>query len=173
MNKYQFAKGYKEFDEEAITAQDAGEELERIHAKRGRLDSQGVVDESRPEDAPLHTAFEWNDEIAAESYRRVQALDLIRVVEVVKPAPDERKPEPAYVNVSTKAPEYQRPAVVARSPRLFESAYRQACERLIAAEKAMEHLQEIAKREQPDVIRQCGKAVYVLRELRALLPGRP
>jgi hypothetical protein len=173
MDKYQFTKGYKEFDEESITAQVAGEELERIHSKRGRLDAEGVVQESRPEDAPLHPVFEWNDQVAAESYRRVQAMDLIRVVEVIKPAVDQPKPRPAYVNVSTKAPEYQRPAVVARSPRLFESAYRQACERLIAAEKAMEHLQEIAKREQPDAIRQCGKAVYVLRELRALLPGRP
>jgi len=172
MNKYQFTKGYKEFDEEAISAQAAGEELDRIHAKRGRLDPQGIVHESRPTDAPLHPAFEWDDAIAAESYRCVQALDLIRTVEIIKPATDEPESGPAYVNVSAKAPQYESTAKVAASPRLFESAYQQALERLRAAERAMDHLQQIAKAERPAAFKDCGKAVYVLRQLQAMLPEK-
>lgn len=169
MTKYQFAKGFKEFDEDAISPQLAGEELERIKAKRGQLDPQGIVHEARPEDAPLHPAFEWDDAIAAESYRCVQARDLIKTVEVIQPDSARRRSEPAYVNVSTKAPQYRPAEEVAKSPELFESAFRQACERLGAAARAVEHLQEIAKRERPDAYREYGKAVYVLRQLQTML----
>ena len=33
--------------------------------EQNALTAQRLVDESRPEDAPLHAAFEWNDTIAA------------------------------------------------------------------------------------------------------------
>ena len=41
-----------------------------------------VVDEARPEGAPLHERFEWDDEIAGEKYRIVQAQQLIRSVQI-------------------------------------------------------------------------------------------
>jgi hypothetical protein len=172
MSKYQFAKGFKEFDEDAITAQDAGDELTRIQAEHGSLTPQSVVDESRPDDAPLHPAFEWDDSIAGERYRHIQASDLIKTVEVIQPAEDEAKPEPVYVNVDKGARQYQRATEVVKSPQMFESAFLQACERLRAAERAMAQLQEIAKRERPDAFKQCGKAVYVLRQLQTMLPKR-
>jgi hypothetical protein len=172
MNKYQFLRGLKEFDEDAITAQDAGDELARIQDERGSLTPQAVVDESRPDDAPLHPAFEWDDSIAGERYRHIQASDLIKTVEVIRPDPDEPQAEPAYVKVSAKSPQYQSAAEVAKSPELFESAFLQACERLRAAERAMEHLQQIAKRERPEAYKECGRAVYVIRQLQTMLPRR-
>ena len=172
MNKYQFTKGLKEFSEDAITAQDAGEELARIHAERDRLTPQVVVDESRPEDAPLHPAFEWDNHLAGERYRHIQARDLIKTVEVIQPAKNAPEPEPAYVNVSKSARRYEPMTEVVKSPQMFESAFLQACERLRAAARAMEQLQQIAKRERPDAFTQCGKVVYVLRELLKMLPKR-
>lgn len=172
MASYQFAKGFKEFDEGSITPQDAGDELTRIQAEHGCLTPQAVVDESRPDDAPLHPAFEWNDAVAGERYRHIQASDLIKTVEVIKPSVDESKPEPVYVNVNRNAQRQQSVVEAVKSPEMFQSAFMQACERLIAAERAVERLQEIARRERPDAFRQCGKAVYVLRQLRTMLPGR-
>ena len=172
MNKYQFTKGLKEFDEDAITAQDAGDELARIHAECDRLTPQVVVDESRPEDAPLHPAFEWDDSLAGERYRHIQAKDLIKTVEVIQPTNAVPEPEPAYVNVNKSARRYEPLTEVVKSPQMFESAFLQACYRLRAAERAMEQLQQIAKRERPDAFTQCGKAVYVLRELFKMLPKR-
>jgi hypothetical protein len=120
----------------------------------------------------LHPAFEWDDSIAGERYRHIQASDLIKTVEVIQPAEDEAKPEPVYVNVDKGARQYQRATEVVKSPQMFESAFLQACERLRAAERAMAQLQEIAKRERPDAFKQCGKAVYVLRQLQTMLPKR-
>ena len=41
-------------------AQTAGEICEKLE-KNGGLTAKRLVDESRPEDAPLHKEFEWND----------------------------------------------------------------------------------------------------------------
>lgn len=64
------------------SAQDAGEVCAALEAK-GNLTPQALVDASRPNDAPLHAAFEWDDEVAAEKYRESQASYIIRSLEVV------------------------------------------------------------------------------------------
>ena len=70
-----------------IPAQTAGEELERIYAKHGALSAAGVVQESRPEDAPLHPCFEWDDAAAAEKYREHQARNIINAIVVRQETP--------------------------------------------------------------------------------------
>lgn len=57
-------------------------ELTGIYQKYGELTPRAVVEEARPETAPLHHRFEWSDEIAGEAYRRVQAQELIRSVRI-------------------------------------------------------------------------------------------
>jgi len=67
----------------AVSAENVVQELNRIAEKNGGiLDPQEVVNESRPEDAPLHSLFEWDDAIAAEQYRVVQARFIIRNITV-------------------------------------------------------------------------------------------
>jgi hypothetical protein len=73
-----------------IDAQTAGSELDRIRRRDGTIRPDVVVDEARPEEAPLHPAFEWRDPVAAEQWREHQASTLIRVVRVV-PAPVEER----------------------------------------------------------------------------------
>jgi hypothetical protein len=51
MNKYQFTKGYKEFDEEAISAQAAGEELEDAE-KHGVRERKEANSEPTPRGKP-------------------------------------------------------------------------------------------------------------------------
>lgn len=58
-------------------------QLTSIYRDRGELTPQNVVDEARPDDHPLHSRFEWDDAVAGEAYRRVQAQELIRSVKIV------------------------------------------------------------------------------------------
>lgn len=58
-------------------AQPAGEIMAQLESE-DRLTAKELVDVSRPEDAPLHDYFEWNDDIAAEKYRESQGGYLIR-----------------------------------------------------------------------------------------------
>ena len=66
-----------------VSAQVAGETCAQLESE-GRLTPHDLVEVSRPEDAPTHNAFEWNDAVAAERYRETQASYIIRSI-VVKP----------------------------------------------------------------------------------------
>lgn len=58
------------------------EQLEEVRDATGTLTPRGVVEAARPEDAPLHGRFNWDDQEAAELYRIDQARELIRSVKV-------------------------------------------------------------------------------------------
>lgn len=85
----------------AVDANIAGAVCEQLE-ERGELTAERLVDVSRPEDAPLHGAFEWNDAIAAEKYRVTQAGYIIRSLVVVVESEDEAKPIRAYFPTEVK-----------------------------------------------------------------------
>jgi len=58
------------------------EVLEETYKRHGRLTPQIVLDEATPEDAPLHSRFEWDDQKAGDAYRLDQARSLIRTVKL-------------------------------------------------------------------------------------------
>lgn len=85
----------------AVDANIAGAVCEQLE-ERGELTAERLVDVSRPEDAPLHRAFEWNDAIAAEKYRVEQAGYILRSLVVVVETADEAKPIRAYFPTEVK-----------------------------------------------------------------------
>ena len=68
---------WKTGSQHKVAASVAGEVVAKL-AEENRLNASELVDESRPEDAPLHSEFEWNDSVAAEKYREDQARGIIR-----------------------------------------------------------------------------------------------
>lgn len=89
----------------ALDAQAAGEELARIADEHGgELRPRQVVDESRPEESPLHPHFEWDDGRAADLYRDEQARNLIRSVRVVTAASDGTTPPEVRLQYVCVAP---------------------------------------------------------------------
>ncbi len=62
----------------------AGVALDAMAEEHGRLTAGIVVAESRPEHAPLHPAFEWDNSLAAELYREHQARHIVRSIIAVK-----------------------------------------------------------------------------------------
>lgn len=84
-------------------AQLAGERLETIREKNGgKLTPKDVVEDSRPEDSPLHHCFEWDDEKAAESFRLNQARAIINHVVAVVQHDEKEYNVRAFVSVTTK-----------------------------------------------------------------------
>lgn len=86
-----------------VSAQVAGEVMEKIEERDGTLTKEAFLEESRPEDAPTHKCFEWNDTVAAEKYRLDQSRHIINgiVVNVIKVDGEEEK-APAFVNVAVR-----------------------------------------------------------------------
>lgn len=60
-----------------VDANIAGAVCEQLEAENN-LSAKSLLDASRPEDAPLHYEFEWDDSAAAEKYRESQASHIIR-----------------------------------------------------------------------------------------------
>ena len=121
-----------------VDAQTAGSELDRIRRRDGTLRPDVVVDEARPEEAPLHPAFEWRDQVAAEQWREHQASTLIKVVRVVPSAPVE--PRVASVRPVTQAAA----AVVQR----YDPLAREVMEAVGAVVEARRKVQELKLRTQ-------------------------
>jgi len=167
---YSFRDSIRRFDDSAISPEVAGKELERIHSEHGTLRAQIVVDEARPKEAPLHPAFEWDDSVAAEYYRREQARSLIKTVQIVREDESgETKNEPVYVNVSAKESSYEPISKVVNSPDLFEIAFGQACARISSAKRALADLQEVAKRERRPEVDRYQKAERMLGQIETVI----
>jgi hypothetical protein len=81
--------------------QQVGEEIERIRQDAGgTVSSRAVVEAARPDDAPLHRYFEWQDGDAAEKYREIQAAHLLRSIVVVEtPGVEVTAPVRAFVSI--------------------------------------------------------------------------
>ena len=150
---YHFRGIYTSFNRQAITPEIAGNELERIYKKNGSLKPADVVDESRPNDALLHPAFEWDDEVAGEKWRQEQARNLIRTVVVMTPDEDgEEIEEKVYVNVRLEQESSYVPTrVVVKNDQLFDSVWSQTVAQLHGAQKSLDQLMRIAEEERwPD-----------------------
>ena len=73
--KYMWRDGYGYGGKEK--AQIVGEVLEHIENRDGEVTSKSFLEESRPENSPTHSMFEWDDNIAAEKYRLNQSSKII------------------------------------------------------------------------------------------------
>jgi hypothetical protein len=98
---YKFKPGSR-YGGDGFEPQPIGEYLERIRVKHGCLKPEVVVAHAKPEASPIHRVFEWDDEVAAEEYRLIQARALCRsvVVEVQSDEAAEPVRVRAFVSVT-------------------------------------------------------------------------
>ena len=115
-----------------VAAEIAGPALLSIREKYGMLTTRQVVDEAKSPRHPLHPAFEWNDTKAADSWRKVQARNLIKAVVVVDDRP-ESVPTRLFVNItdSEEGPHYETLSVAYQDAMLRE----QVLDRALLEEK--------------------------------------
>lgn len=83
----------------SVSAQVAGEVMEKIEKRDGVLTKEAFLDESRPEDSPTHKLFEWDDTVAAEKFRLEQSRIAIQDIVVTIIKADEPRKAHAFVNV--------------------------------------------------------------------------
>ena len=120
----------------------AGLELSRIQEQRGGLEPASIVEEARPEDAPLHPAFEWNDTVAGERYRQWQARDMVRSLRIVY---ENAEPAPAYVHVRyDDGGQYQSVSMVVQNVDLYGRAMDELKGKLTGLLRGIEDLRRAA-----------------------------
>lgn len=129
-----------------VKAQVAGEYLEQLEKKHGEITPKIVLNASRSEDSVLHSCFEWNDGIAAEKYREVQAQFLIRnLVVSVEQTNSPPQVVRAYVNISSeKTGSFIAVQTAMKNDDLKNQVLKNALNELKAFQKKYENLQELA-----------------------------
>ena len=145
-----------------------GQAFEKITTAKGPVTPEAVVNAARPEEAPLHPVFEWDDSVAAENYRKGQARTLIRALVVIHPESD--LPTDAYVYVpkavsETEGPGYYPTDVVVERPDMFASALGELHRYLSQATQSVERLRDAAQSAEgvdPDRMARIGMAVQAL-----------
>lgn len=87
---------------------DLRSELLAIKTKHGKLTPGLVVKEAAKTSHPLHSRFEWDDDVAGEKYRLLQARELIAKVQIkwVDAKGDTRTSRGFYAIRSADADEY-------------------------------------------------------------------
>ena len=132
-----------------VKPQVIGSELTRIYTQDGEITTKGVVDAARPDEAPLHPAFEWDDGRAGELYREVQARNIIRNVETVKTdSTGEKQYVTAFAHIpsqtSAKAGVYEPVSVIVSQPDKFVLALSSLQGRVDSAKSALDDLRAAA-----------------------------
>lgn len=146
-----------------VPAQVAGEELAKIYDANGVIKPEAVVNAARPNDAPLHPAFEWDDPIAAEKYREWQSRCLIKAVTII-PAEQEQK-QIAFVNVQTTNPGtqgYHPVQFVVQQPEMFAIALSRLITGMKTQEAGINQLRELAEKKGDDVIKKVAIALEAI-----------
>lgn len=124
-----------------VDAQTAGEELTRIYEKNGRLDPADVVEESRKESAPLHSCFEWDDQVAAEKYRESQAANIIRLIVSVQETDGVSQEVRSFVHIQKS---YEPITVVVNDEEKMEELLRTALAELASFRKKYKSLSQLS-----------------------------
>jgi len=136
---------------------------------------------SEPEDAPLHPAFEWDDEKCCEQIRLIQARQLIRAIIIVPDRPDATAADgqSVYAHVpcdpeddaESREGKYVPLALLSEDDAEYERALTEAQKFLDAAERRFAELRYLAevKGGKTEALAIATQAFSTVREAMALL----
>lgn len=138
--------GFKVFDADA---QLVAEELLSLcdDDDVGGITKQQIVDYARDEDTELHKCFEWDDSIAAERYRLVQAGDVVRLI-VIKRTEEQIEQNMPEIRVFHKTDSkigtgYKPISYIVKHEDEYEKMLQMAYAELHSFKMKYQHLQEL------------------------------
>lgn len=108
--------------------------------KDGRLTAKALLDANRPEDAPLHNEFEWDDQIAAEAFREGQARHIINSLVIVK---EDKPPVRAFFNITQTTSHYMDVETILRDRTSTEALLETAKKELTVFQRKYSTLTEL------------------------------
>ena len=119
----------------------AGEMCAELSANGG-LTAKRLLDANRPEDAPLHNEFEWDDGIAAEKFRETQARHIINCLCI---RADGTEPVRQYFNIVRTETEYKPLTAILQDNDDTTRLYDQITRELTAIRKKYSTIKAFAK----------------------------
>lgn len=123
-----------------VRAEDIVFELNNISTES--ITPEQVLDAARSEKSIMHQFFEWNDSVAAEKYRKIQAQQLILKIAYVKDDED-TQPKRYYHNISYSTREYHPVEYVFQHEDAYSLLKKRAIDYLRNAEKKFAEIKEL------------------------------
>lgn len=120
-------------------ANEIGAICEELAAK-AELNPETLLDKAKDKKSPLHDLFEWDDTVAAEKYRIIQARHLIANLTIVGDGKTETR---AFVRCTQTAGEYTSMSVCMRVPELTERLLQQAYKDMSAFQRKYKTLERL------------------------------
>lgn len=111
-------------------------------AKENRLNAETLVDVSRPEDAPLHNEFEWDDAKAAEEWRKQTGRVMIASVVCKIENSVQQEPVRAYFHLEREEKEYTPIETIIKDSEKTDKLLQTALRELIAFQQKYRGIKE-------------------------------
>lgn len=85
-----------------VPAEKVATHIKNLEAEHGTVTSEIFLESARDESSEMHKLFEWDNSVAAEKYRVMQAAQIIVSIRVTTIDDDGKKSEPSrvFVNVA-------------------------------------------------------------------------
>ena len=123
----------------------AGAVFEELDKGKG-LTAPNLVNASRPEDAPLHKEFEWDDAVAAKLFRENRAMCLINHLRVRVEGREDSPAIPAYVRLQTdNSRRYESVPMILKNPQKTTALFDMAMRELESFQRKYNSLEEFAR----------------------------
>ena len=125
-------------------AQKVADEIDLIQRDEdGNLKSQQIVDAARDSNSELHKCFEFDDAVAGEKYRLIQARDIIRHF-VIKHTNDKGEEQNIRTfQITTVTNHYEPTRVIMKNPDEYAALLARAKEELRYIKRRYETLTEL------------------------------
>ena len=126
-------------------AQEAGELFERLSETEEGLTARTLLEANKPEEAPLHNDYEWDDTTAAEEWRLHQSRHFLNSIAIVTAISEKEEPEIVRAfHIVTEPHKYEPITAIVREPTKYEALLSNALAELTAFTRKYNTLKELA-----------------------------
>ena len=111
----------------------------------GTLTADNLVEVSRPENAPLHNEFEWDNSKAADEWRKHQARNIIHSLVIVTEPGRTSEGVRAFFKLEVKSPNYESIVAIVQEEDKYEALKNAALRELKSFQKKYAQIEELHK----------------------------
>lgn len=104
---------------------------------------ENVLEKARDDETELHKCFEWDDSVAGEKYRIIQARDIIRHFVIVASEDKKDTPKVRSYQISTTTNKYEPTRMFLQNPDEYKSLLERAKNELAAFKQRYKTLTEL------------------------------
>lgn len=109
-----------------IYKQDPEEVAGEISGLGDKFSPSDVVDLARDESSVMHEMFEWDDEVAGEKYREIQAQNIIRLLVYEDDEKEDSEPVRIFFSTGERTKEYEPSRLIFQDEDKYQSLLQQA-----------------------------------------------